>query len=96
MLLGRDLNLVFLAKKMNPNFNLFMGSVGFILAEKPGFEPGLRYTRTTPLAGEPLQPLGYFSVPFLFSLTIIPYFFSNVNLFLVKFAVININVLVSV
>ncbi len=31
------------------------------LAEKMGFEPMLRYKRTTPLAGEPLEPLGYFS-----------------------------------
>ena len=31
------------------------------LAEKQGFEPWLRFTRTTPLAGEPLRPLGYFS-----------------------------------
>ena len=31
-------------------------------AEKPGFEPGLRLTHTTPLAGEPLRPLGYFSM----------------------------------
>ena len=34
----------------------------FILAEKEGFEPSLRYQRTTPLAGEPLRPLGYFSM----------------------------------
>ncbi len=33
------------------------------LAEKEGFEPSLRYTRTTPLAGAPLRPLGYFSKP---------------------------------
>ena len=33
-------------------------------AEKPGFEPGLRLSHTTPLAGEPLRPLGYFSKPF--------------------------------
>ena len=32
------------------------------LAEKPGFEPGLRLTHTTPLAGEPLRLLGYFSM----------------------------------
>ena len=31
------------------------------VAEKQGFEPWLRFTRTTPLAGEPLRPLGYFS-----------------------------------
>ena len=34
-----------------------------ILAEKAGFEPALRSSRTTPLAGEPLRPLGYFSKP---------------------------------
>ena len=33
-----------------------------VLAEKAGFEPALRLSRTTPLAGEPLQPLGYFSI----------------------------------
>lgn len=32
------------------------------MAEKEGFEPSLRYSHTTPLAGEPLEPLGYFSV----------------------------------
>ena len=31
------------------------------LAEKEGFEPSRRSTRPTPLAGEPLRPLGYFS-----------------------------------
>ena len=31
------------------------------VAEKEGFEPSLRYSHTTPLAGEPLEPLGYFS-----------------------------------
>ena len=36
------------------------------LAEKAGFEPALRYSRTTPLAGEPLQPLGYFSLTEIF------------------------------
>ena len=30
------------------------------MAQKAGFEPALRYSRTTPLAGEPLEPLGYF------------------------------------
>ena len=34
----------------------------FFLAEKQGFEPWLRFSRTTPLAGEPLRPLGYFSM----------------------------------
>ena len=32
------------------------------MAEKEGFEPSLRFCHTTPLAGEPLRPLGYFSV----------------------------------
>ena len=35
---------------------------GLFNAEKPGFEPGLRLSHTTPLAGEPLRPLGYFSM----------------------------------
>ena len=42
--------------------NLKRVQIRFILAEKAGFEPALRYPHTTPLAGEPLQPLGYFSV----------------------------------
>ena len=42
LLLGRDLNPYFEHKKMNPNFNLFTGSVGFILAERAGFEPAVR------------------------------------------------------
>ena len=36
--------------------------VSFIVAEKEGFEPSLRLSHTTPLAGEPLRPLGYFSL----------------------------------
>ena len=32
------------------------------VAEKPGFEPGRRLSHPTPLAGEPLRPLGYFSI----------------------------------
>ncbi len=43
-------------KKRKPNF-----SARFSLAEKSGFEPERRSTRPTPLAGEPLRPLGYFS-----------------------------------
>ena len=38
------------------------GSTESRMAEKQGFEPWLRFSRTTPLAGEPLRPLGYFSV----------------------------------
>ena len=33
------------------------------VAEKEGFEPSRRLSQPTPLAGEPLRPLGYFSVP---------------------------------
>ena len=33
----------------------------FHLAEQEGFEPSLRFKHTTPLAGEPLEPLGYCS-----------------------------------
>ena len=32
-----------------------------ILAEKQGFEPWRPFAEPTPLAGEPLRPLGYFS-----------------------------------
>ena len=32
-----------------------------ILAEKEGFEPSRQLSHPTPLAGEPLRPLGYFS-----------------------------------
>ena len=34
-----------------------------LMAEKMGFEPMLHSSHTTPLAGEPLEPLGYFSTP---------------------------------
>ena len=30
------------------------------MAQKAGFEPALPFSDTTPLAGEPLEPLGYF------------------------------------
>ena len=33
----------------------------FILAEKEGFEPSHRFTQPNPLAGDPLEPLEYFS-----------------------------------
>ena len=35
-------------------------SQSFFLAQKEGFEPSRRFTQPTPLAGEPLRPLGYF------------------------------------
>ena len=46
--------------------------LGFV-AEKQGFEPWLRFSRTTPLAGEPLRPLGYFSATALKRPIIIAY-----------------------
>ena len=47
-------------KKTSPSLYQKLGDV---LAEKPGFEPGPRLSHATPLAGEPLRPLGYFSKP---------------------------------
>ena len=32
-----------------------------LMAEKEGFEPSRQLSHPTPLAGEPLRPLGYFS-----------------------------------
>ena len=43
--------------KDKPETNSDLSSV----AEKEGFEPSLHSSHTTPLAGEPLEPLGYFS-----------------------------------
>ena len=40
-------------KKKRTRLNL-KSSNEFFLAEKEGFEPSLRYSHTTPLAGEPL------------------------------------------
>ena len=37
-----------------------------IMAEKEGFEPSRQLSHPTPLAGEPLRPLGYFSMPVQF------------------------------
>ena len=34
------------------------------LAEKEGFEPSRQLSHPTPLAGEPLRPLGYFSTAY--------------------------------
>ncbi len=36
------------------------------MAEKKGFEPLRAFYTPTPLAGEPLRPLGYFSESFVF------------------------------
>ena len=36
------------------------------MAEKEGFEPSRQLSHPTPLAGEPLRPLGYFSMPVQF------------------------------
>ena len=35
----------------------------FLLAQKEGFEPSRAFYTPTPLAGEPLRPLGYFCKP---------------------------------
>ena len=58
----------------------------FFVAQKEGFEPSLRFSHTTPLAGEPLEPLGYFcklsDVNVLFkSYTTITHFFLLVKAF---------------
>ncbi len=44
------------------NKNNLSKSSGYSVAEKERFELSLRYKRTTPLAGAPLRPLGYFSI----------------------------------
>ena len=65
-------------------FNL---SPFFVLAQKAGFEPALRLSHTTPLAGEPLQPLGYFCMARTVSLrcyNTIAYFSVLVKAFYVK------------
>lgn len=67
-LFERDICLFSASCIMNISDHLFLSiekarsaRIGLGLAEKQGFEPWLRFTRTTPLAGEPLRPLGYFS-----------------------------------
>ena len=80
--------------KENPKPNLGV-RFRICLAEKEGFEPSLRvYLRTTPLAGEPLRPLGYFSMTFRYrsvfhffpySLFILPYALLFVNYFCLKY-----------
>lgn len=65
-------------------FNL---SPFFVLAQKAGFEPALRLSHTTPLAGEPLEPLGYFCMARTVSLrcyNTIAYFSALVKAFYVK------------
>ncbi len=58
------------------------------LAQKAGFEPALRFSHTTPLAGEPLEPLGYFCMAqnflYLKSYITIAYFFCLVKAFCLK------------
>ena len=57
------------------------------LAQKAGFEPALRLSHTTPLAGEPLEPLGYFCMARTVSLrcyNTIAYFSVLVKAFYVK------------
>ena len=64
-------------KKDSALLHLEGGSTESRMAEKQGFEPWLRFSRTTPLAGEPLRPLGYFSkvlsfyIKFLFVATLL-------------------------
>ena len=53
---------IFVRKKIIRTLTYRQGSYYSLMAEKAGFEPALRLPRTTPLAGEPLQPLGYFSI----------------------------------
>ena len=69
-------------KKGRPSDVLF-------LAQKTRFELVLRFSHTTPLAGEPLEPLGYFcngSITFFLfkSYTTIPHFFGVVKAFYAK------------
>ena len=70
----------FCAKKKGHRFGVLF------LAQKTRFELVLRFSHTTPLAGEPLEPLGYFCnssiSSFLFkSYTTIPHFFGIVKAF---------------
>ena len=44
-------------QRKGPENSVFSGP----LAEKEGFEPSRQLSHPTPLAGEPLRPLGYFS-----------------------------------
>ncbi len=48
-------------KLSNPNPLMTGVQIRKFLAEKERFELSLQLSRTTPLAGEPLRPLGYFS-----------------------------------
>ena len=54
-----------------------------LMAQKAGFEPALRLSHTTPLAGEPLEPLGYFCLDSVQPkrYNTIPYFFCIVKAF---------------
>ena len=56
------------------------------MAEKEGFEPSLRFSHTTPLAGEPLEPLGYFcmALSFFQSYNTISHFLTLVKAFCPK------------
>ncbi len=40
-----------------------MKAQAVFLAQKEGFEPSRAFYTPTPLAGEPLRPLGYFCMP---------------------------------
>ena len=63
---GRKKNWVLLAEFFlsKRKKNLAGTLSGKVLAEKMGFEPMPHSSHATPLAGEPLGPLGYFSIPY--------------------------------
>ena len=69
-------------KAKSPETSLFQG---FSLAQMERFELSHRLSQSTPLAGEPLEPLGYFSLTqnlkYLFSLYIITYKICKVKIF---------------
>ena len=48
-------------KKIKPNPNTFVFDLGFTWRRKRDLNPRYGLSHTTPLAGEPLRPLGYFS-----------------------------------
>ena len=52
--------------KMSPKPHIYghFEDIACGLAEKEGFEPSRQLSHPTPLAGEPLRPLGYFSTAY--------------------------------
>ena len=53
-------------------------SISF-LAQKAGFEPALQSSHTTPLAGEPLEPLGYFCIAHFTKAILLYHIFSSLS-----------------